>query len=527
MKKNIFTQLLFLFVCYPLFSQTNLVGNHSFETGPNTPHFPCQDAGYFDFDSDIDKWRNAEVNPNSCNALGQHHCSQAEWWDYNLCTPAMPQPKTSDRCIRLQTGYGHDFSDGIRTELSQTLEQGKTYKLKFKFAAEAVENLTLHIYFTEKGKRWFDNGQKLEITRFNQAELTPYNAYQWYTIERYFTVPNDKEYSKLKNIVFYYWNELQGVCFLDDIELYDNGCCLEYMVYQNTSALPDITRVDKYIVAGNSVNPYAPPGDVNILPGQNVSFYAGVSYSVPYPLSTASPGFYAAPGSNFFANIEACTPTTSLTLWPIRTSIIPNVFSPNNDGDNDRFCITAQGYSSYHVKIYNRHGKKVYEAFNDFQNADANNYTNSINANYQCLWDGSTGPDEGCVSQGQYNYSITLFNCNESANFLGTVNKIDPGCRLNGSGSSIDSMNIVNAPNHVLVTPNPSAGLFTLITNEKEVSSVFIYDGFGRVVYNSSNLFGNQIVLNLSSQPNGVYFLKVQTGESVYSHKLVVSGEEK
>lgn len=41
---------------------------------------------------------------------------------------------------------------------------------------------------------------------------------------------------------------------------------------------------------------------------------------------------------------------------------IPNAFSPNNDGVNDAFRITVQGYFKLnYLKIYNRYGQKVYE----------------------------------------------------------------------------------------------------------------------------------------------------------------------
>ena len=43
--------------------------------------------------------------------------------------------------------------------------------------------------------------------------------------------------------------------------------------------------------------------------------------------------------------------------------IIPNAFSPNNDGINDAFRITVQGYFKLnYLKIFNRYGQKVYEA---------------------------------------------------------------------------------------------------------------------------------------------------------------------
>jgi gliding motility-associated-like protein len=41
--------------------------------------------------------------------------------------------------------------------------------------------------------------------------------------------------------------------------------------------------------------------------------------------------------------------------------IIPNVFTPNNDGVNDVFTISGKGIENLHAEIYNRWGQKEYE----------------------------------------------------------------------------------------------------------------------------------------------------------------------
>ncbi|MBP9187399.1 MAG: gliding motility-associated C-terminal domain-containing protein, partial [Bacteroidia bacterium] len=72
--------------------------------------------------------------------------------------------------------------------------------------------------------------------------------------------------------------------------------------------------------------------------------------------------------------------------------IIPNVFSPNNDGINDCYQITGitQKCDEYHIVIYNRWGTMVYE------NTDGN-----------WCWDGRNGAGED-IPAGVYYYIITL-----------------------------------------------------------------------------------------------------------------------
>jgi gliding motility-associated-like protein len=77
--------------------------------------------------------------------------------------------------------------------------------------------------------------------------------------------------------------------------------------------------------------------------------------------------------------------------------IIPNVFTPNNDGHNDVFSIQvidAELISTIEVIIYNRWGEKMYE------------YTNNESAPELLLWDGVTSSGNK-VSEGTYFYVVS------------------------------------------------------------------------------------------------------------------------
>ena len=68
--------------------------------------------------------------------------------------------------------------------------------------------------------------------------------------------------------------------------------------------------------------------------------------------------------------------------------LIPNVFTPNTDGDNEVFKIKSRGVTNFNCAIYNRWGNKLYE-WND-----ANGF-----------WDGKT-PSGAIASEGTYYYIV-------------------------------------------------------------------------------------------------------------------------
>jgi gliding motility-associated-like protein len=71
--------------------------------------------------------------------------------------------------------------------------------------------------------------------------------------------------------------------------------------------------------------------------------------------------------------------------------IIPNIFTPNGDGDNDEFIIADEhgGIKTFSMAIFNRWGKKVFET-SDIRNG----------------WNGDNSPD------GTYFYIITAETSN-------------------------------------------------------------------------------------------------------------------
>jgi gliding motility-associated-like protein len=48
-------------------------------------------------------------------------------------------------------------------------------------------------------------------------------------------------------------------------------------------------------------------------------------------------------------------------IYPVPTVFVPNVFSPNNDGDNDLFFLTTTNSTEVELVILNRWGVVMYE----------------------------------------------------------------------------------------------------------------------------------------------------------------------
>ncbi|TAL62371.1 MAG: T9SS type A sorting domain-containing protein [Bacteroidetes bacterium] len=70
------------------------------------------------------------------------------------------------------------------------------------------------------------------------------------------------------------------------------------------------------------------------------------------------------------------------------------------------------------------------------------------------------------------------------------------------------------------ITPNPTSGLFTLQLPENLNGEIFIYNHLSQIIHQQVLASNQQI--DLSSQPKGIYFVKVQSADKVYTEKVVV-----
>jgi len=130
------------------------------------------------------------------------------------------------------------------------------------------------------------------------------------------------------------------------------------------------------------------------------SFGDGQSSTVQSPTTNH---YYGTTGEmnvlHTYTNEFGCSDTATLPYTVIIRIVIPNVFTPNNDGANDTFKIEGLDYVEGAVmKIYNRWGRKIYES-----------------ENYKNDWNGEDFAD------GVYFYVLTLPDFLKSGPYNGTV----------------------------------------------------------------------------------------------------------
>lgn len=71
-----------------------------------------------------------------------------------------------------------------------------------------------------------------------------------------------------------------------------------------------------------------------------------------------TPGVYSVSIKNSKGN---CKTTDSVEIISCKALFIPNAFSPDGDGKNDEFIITAKGVEELQLKVYNQFGQNIYE----------------------------------------------------------------------------------------------------------------------------------------------------------------------
>ncbi len=139
-------------------------------------------------------------------------------------------------------------------------------------------------------------------------------------------------------------------------------------------------------------------------------------------------------------------------------------------------------------------------------------FTNTSANSNAWLWnfgDGTSSneqnPTHVYTSVGTYTITLTAYNYNCTTSVIGSVIVVE-------SSVGVDE---INADYYLLqVYPNPNDGRFTLQIEDcsgclENIELLMIVNTLGETVYQRSNIKTSSLTVDLSNQPQGIYFVKM------------------
>jgi PKD repeat protein len=252
--------------------------------------------------------------------------------------------------------------------------------------------------------------------------------------------------------------------------------------YYGTNNMPSVTHASDAILAGQD-------GFAYILDGQDVIFRAGNNISL-------KTGFKVFDGGHFLAQTTPCY-CMPICAW------VPYVVTYNGDGENDDWCISTVGATSYHVLIW------------DAESVESWEYNGII------PFGGTFCPWDFPIIEGIYVYywNLDLWSACSGEHYFeqGSVTIIVPSKDLN-----TEIINSVENKAFIDVYPNPNKGIFNIFLYKKQYKFDYeILNDLGERVYFKGNEYNEKIQVDISNLPNGIYFLKVLTEEKVFIEKII------
>ena len=192
------------------------------------------------------------------------------------------------------------------------------------------------------------------------------------------------------------------------------------------------------------------------------------------------------------------------------TNIISSLSAEVADScQNIADTIVLNRFSEWRINIYNQ--------FTDFSYNENNDtiFFENLSLNYDSvLWEFGDGFISNNINP------IHIYSVNGSYNIVLTTYK--HGCSQ--IVSKIISYTGINEINYFSfkISPNPGNGniKITVKNNQQLLYRIVIYDYLGQKVYYKSSCKGNDVA-NISNYDNGVYVVRIYTGNRVYTEKYI------
>jgi hypothetical protein len=115
---------------------------------------------------------------------------------------------------------------------------------------------------------------------------------------------------------------------------------------------------------------------------------------------------------------------------------------------------------------------------------------------------------------------LVCFQQNDSPLYVNAEKCLDGKCceKLNNPVN----MNNVSFTNEIVIFPNPTQGIVTIILPENNClgSAIKIFDGTGKIIQTGS-FTKNELKIDLSTYPSGTYSAIIDFGNSIQSYKII------
>ena len=86
---------------------------------------------------------------------------------------------------------------------------------------------------------------------------------------------------------------------------------------------------------------------------------------------------------------------------------------------------------------------------------------------------------------------------------------------------SVGVNNETNTNLRLTIYPNPSNGTFSILCSMLVVQSLEIYNVLGEKFYSNAQQLANSVI-DISSRPSGVYFIRIKTNKETLNEKIVI-----